>query len=170
MEPPYRPPNLFNDASDSDDAYVPSGLDKGKRKAEEPLDEEDVSRYRNSYHIHSQLQDVRVSSLDSDTDFGSDSDSELTPSPPLISIDAHRTTDDAGSDGDESFYQSVDEDNSSDDQMDVDIPPQALQRDEMDLAHSIKGMYRILDLISEQGSGGLGEHLMGFDRHACSHC
>jgi hypothetical protein len=28
----------------------------------------------------------------------------------------------------------------------------------MDLAYSIKGMYRILDLISEQGSGGLGEY------------
>lgn len=38
--------------------------------------------------------------------------------------------------------------------MDIDAPP--LQRDEWDLAHSIKGMYRILDLISEQGSGGLG--------------
>jgi hypothetical protein len=26
-----------------------------------------------------------------------------------------------------------------------------------DLLHAIKGMYRILDLISEQGSGGLGK-------------
>ena len=42
--------------------------------------------------------------------------------------------------------------------MDIDTPPPALQRDELDLAHSIKGMYRILDLISEQGSGGLGEY------------
>ena len=40
--------------------------------------------------------------------------------------------------------------------MDIDVPP--LQRDELDLAYSIKGMYRILDLISEQGSGGLGEY------------
>ena len=40
--------------------------------------------------------------------------------------------------------------------MDIDAPP---QRDELDLAYSIKGMYRILDLISEQGSGGLGEFL-----------
>ena len=40
--------------------------------------------------------------------------------------------------------------------MDTDAPP--LQRDELDLAYSIKGMYRILDLISEQGSGGLGEY------------
>jgi hypothetical protein len=39
--------------------------------------------------------------------------------------------------------------------MDVDVP--LPQHDELDLAYSIKGMYRILDLISEQGSGGLGE-------------
>ena len=42
-------------------------------------------------------------------------------------------------------------------QMDMDSPP--LQHDEFDLAYSIKGMYRILDLISEQGSGGLGKYL-----------
>lgn len=40
--------------------------------------------------------------------------------------------------------------------MDIDAPP--LQHDELDMAHSIKGMYRVLDLISEQGSGGLGEY------------
>ena len=40
--------------------------------------------------------------------------------------------------------------------MDIDA---LLQRDEVDLALSIKGMYRILDLISEQGSGGLSEFL-----------
>jgi len=28
-----------------------------------------------------------------------------------------------------------------------------------DLLHSVRGMYRILDLINEQGSGGLGEAL-----------
>ena len=33
-----------------------------------------------------------------------------------------------------------------------------LQRGEVDLACSIKGMYRVLDLTSEQGSGGLGEY------------
>ena len=41
-------------------------------------------------------------------------------------------------------------------QMDIDTPP--FQRDELDLGYSIRGMYRILDLISEQGSGGLGEY------------
>jgi hypothetical protein len=40
--------------------------------------------------------------------------------------------------------------------MDIDVPH--VQRDELDLAYSVKGMYRILDLFSEQGSGGLGEY------------
>lgn len=83
----------------------------------EPLDEEVVSRYRNSYHVHHHVQDVRVSSLDSDTDLEFESETELTPSPPLISIHARATTDVSGSDGDESFYQSVDEENSSDNQV-----------------------------------------------------
>lgn len=122
---PYKPPNLFSD----DNAYVPRKLDKGKQKAEgvsrankpsqkltqmtllEPLDMEDVvSHNRNSYHA----QGVRLSSLDSDSDLEFESESDLTPSPPLISIHARPTSDGTGSDGDESFYQSVDEENSSD--------------------------------------------------------
>ncbi|KAF8122287.1 hypothetical protein EV363DRAFT_1555266 [Boletus edulis] len=55
------------------------------------------------------------------------------------------------SDGDESFYQSVDEENLTDRQ---------IHRDEFDLAYRIKGMYRILDLISEQGSGGLVDKII----------
>jgi len=39
--------------------------------------------------------------------------------------------------------------------MDVeDSPP---HNDARDLVQSIDGMYRVLDLISEQGSGGLGD-------------
>jgi hypothetical protein len=32
-------------------------------------------------------------------------------------------------------------------------------KDTHDLVHSIKSMYRVLDLISEQGSGGLGDFI-----------
>lgn len=32
----------------------------------------------------------------------------------------------------------------------------------LDLSKSVKGMYRILDLISEQGSGGLGKLYIPF--------
>ncbi|KAF8452926.1 hypothetical protein L210DRAFT_3499752 [Boletus edulis BED1] len=138
MDPPYRPPNFFSDDSDSSEIYVPSTVDKGKRKVLEVRDD---------------------SSSDSDMvlDFGTDSN--LTPAPPSIFIDAPPNMDGTAtvnSDGNESLYQSVDEENSPDDQMDIDFPP--LQHDELDLACSIKGMYRILDLISEQGSGGLGIH------------
>ncbi|KAF8452913.1 hypothetical protein L210DRAFT_3617960 [Boletus edulis BED1] len=158
MDPPYRPPNLFNDDSDASEIYVPNTIDKGKRKAEEPLDRDEVDfRYRTSYHVLSQVQDDASSDSDTVSDFGSD----LTPSPPSISVDARGVTA-VESDGDESLYQSADEanENSLDDQMDIDAPPLQLECDELDLACSIKGMYRILDLISEQGSGGLVDKII----------
>ncbi|KAF8428955.1 hypothetical protein L210DRAFT_3508644 [Boletus edulis BED1] len=80
-------------------------------------------------------------------EFGSGSN--LMPCPPSISIDPRPNMDSSTtvvSDGDESLYQSVDEENLTDRQ---------IHRDEFDLAYRTKGMYRILDLISEQGSGGL---------------
>ncbi|KAF8548768.1 hypothetical protein OG21DRAFT_684156 [Imleria badia] len=158
MDSSYKPPKLFGDNTVSDDVHVPGKLDKGKRKAEEPLEGEPlVSHYRNSYHIHSQVRDVS----DSDTESEVESDSDSTRSPTWISNDARPISDGVAtgrSDGDESHYRSLNEGNSPDDQMDVDIPP--LQRDELDLAYSIKGMYRILDLISEQGSGGLVDKII----------
>ncbi|KAH7882014.1 hypothetical protein F5I97DRAFT_1939518 [Phlebopus sp. FC_14] len=42
----------------------------------------------------------------------------------------------------------------------MDVDPPNPTRAEYDLAHSIKGMYRILDLISEQGSGGLVDKII----------
>ncbi|KAF8122279.1 hypothetical protein EV363DRAFT_1274846 [Boletus edulis] len=161
MDPPYRPPNFFSDDPDSSEIYVPSTVDKGKRKVlEEPLDGEEVdSRYRTSYHVHSQVRDDSSSDSDMVLDFGTDSN--LTPAPPSIFIDAPPNMDGTAtvnSDGNESLYQSVDEENSPDDQMDIDFPP--LQHDELDLACSIKGMYRILDLISEQGSGRLVDKII----------
>jgi hypothetical protein len=111
----HKPPNLFNDDSDSDEGYVP---------LLEPLEREEVvpvSRYRNFCHVHPQVQDLSSSDSDTDTDFalGPGSDSDSTPSPPLISIDA-RVTDGVatvGSDGNEILYPSVDEQNSPDDQV-----------------------------------------------------
>ena len=82
----------------------------------EPLEREEVgtSRYRKSYRVYSPVQDVSSSDSDTDSMFGSDSDS--TPSP-LMSIDARPITDGVGSDGDESLYQSVNEESSPDDQV-----------------------------------------------------
>ncbi|KAF8419128.1 hypothetical protein L210DRAFT_3510849 [Boletus edulis BED1] len=85
-------------------------------------------------------------------EFGSDSN--LMPCPPSISIGARPNMDGSTtvvSDGDESLYQSVDEENLTDRQ---------IHRDEFDLAYRIKGTYRILDLISEQGSGGLVDKII----------
>ncbi|KAF8122291.1 hypothetical protein EV363DRAFT_1404993 [Boletus edulis] len=85
-------------------------------------------------------------------EFGSGSN--LMPCPPSISIDPRPNMDSSTtvvSDGDESLYQSVDEENLTDRQ---------IHRDEFDLAYRTKGMYRILDLISEQGSGGLVDKII----------
>ncbi|OJA15113.1 hypothetical protein AZE42_09078 [Rhizopogon vesiculosus] len=57
-------------------------------------------------------------------------------------------------DSDDDLYQSVKSD-VGDDYMDVEDSP--LHNDARDLVQSINGMYRVLDLISEQGSGGLGD-------------
>ncbi|KAG2116832.1 hypothetical protein DEU56DRAFT_984881 [Suillus clintonianus] len=60
-------------------------------------------------------------------------------------------------DSDDDLYQSVKSHN-GEDYMDVeDSPP---HNDARDLVQSIKGMYRILDLISEQGSGGLVDKII----------
>lgn len=106
MDPSHNPPNLFSDDSDSDEGYVPL-LDPLEREEVDP-----VFRYRNFYRVHPQVQDL--TSSDSDTDFVFGSNSDSTPSRPLISIDAHITDGvvTVGSDGDESLYHSVDEGNS----------------------------------------------------------
>ncbi|KAF9231331.1 hypothetical protein BU15DRAFT_68421 [Melanogaster broomeanus] len=45
-------------------------------------------------------------------------------------------------------------------QMHVDMPVPQHQHDKLDLAYSIKGMYRILDLITERGGGGLVDKII----------
>ncbi|OJA14303.1 hypothetical protein AZE42_01562, partial [Rhizopogon vesiculosus] len=60
-------------------------------------------------------------------------------------------------DSDDDLYQSAKSD-VEDDYMDVEDSP--LHNDARDLVQSINGMYRVLDLISEQGSGGLGDFVV----------
>ncbi|OJA14302.1 hypothetical protein AZE42_01565 [Rhizopogon vesiculosus] len=60
-------------------------------------------------------------------------------------------------DSDDDLYQSV-QSHVGDDYMDVDDSP--LHNDARDLVQSINGMYRVLDLISEQGSGGLVDKII----------
>jgi len=42
----------------------------------------------------------------------------------------------------------------------MDMEDSVPHNDVHDLVQSIKGMYRVLDLISEQGSGGLGDSIV----------
>lgn len=60
-------------------------------------------------------------------------------------------------DSDDDLYQSIISDN-GEDYMDVEDSP--LHDDARDLVQSIEGMYRVLDLISEQGSGGLVDKII----------
>ena len=104
-------------------------------------------------------------------------DSGSTPALPLIFIDTRPITDSDNSDKDKGRYQVINEESASDDQvcsfhstladisgsvldwqMDMDSLP--VECDDLDLACSIKGIYHILDLFSEQSSASsLGEHL-----------
>lgn len=71
-----------------------------------------------------------------------------------LSPEALLSTGDTGDDGDDKTQQrqSVKFDAS----VDEDAAAKAARARELDLVHHIEGMYRLLDLISEQGSGGLG--------------
>ncbi|KIJ13989.1 hypothetical protein PAXINDRAFT_100354 [Paxillus involutus ATCC 200175] len=170
----FKPPNLFqpdHDTSDDEDLYVPSRLDKGKQKAEDPYDAwgngSPISNETMAYgHKHSdgfrrELDNISIDIDESRGGFCSDGDDSQSTASARFATHAI-PADDTGSDSDVSFYESVDEDlpsaAASDDQMDVDVP--VPRHDELDLAYSIKGMYRILDLISEQGSGGLVDKII----------
>ncbi|KAG9310080.1 hypothetical protein JVU11DRAFT_9688 [Chiua virens] len=133
--------------SQANKVHLSNRIDKGKRKAEEPLESYGFDRHDHTsnyaHHVH-----VHVSSSDSET--ASEFESDSTPSPLM------HVPDGIDSDGNASLYQSINGEHLLGDQMDIDIP----QHDELDLAYSIKGMYRVLDLISEQGSGGLVDKII----------
>ncbi|KAF8837455.1 hypothetical protein BDN67DRAFT_983226, partial [Paxillus ammoniavirescens] len=178
----FKPPNLFQpDTSDDEDLYVPSRVDKGKQKAEDPYDawgnDSPISNqtidYGHNWHAGGFRRASDNISIDIDESrggFGSDGDDSQSTASVRLATHAIPPADDTGSDSDVSFYESVDGDLPSavapDDQprmklvhlqMDVDVQ---VPHDELDLAYSIKGMYRILDLITEQGSGGLVDKII----------
>ena len=122
-------------------------------------------------------------------EFTTYSDSESTVSVAKRYVDKRDMSQRTESDDDDSFqssYESVNSDlqpsSSTDDevsevqcrrnaeadgsQMDVDEPHNL--HDDLDLACSITGLYRILDLITEQGSGGLGNTLC-HSQHILAH-
>ncbi|KAI6163533.1 hypothetical protein EDD17DRAFT_475985 [Pisolithus thermaeus] len=128
--------------SDNEEIHVYTPRDRGKRKA-------DGSFYDNILSSETPSMDVdRASTNVSDTA-------------------AHKhIMPNASSSDDESLYESlyesaVDLDMKSKalvDDDDVDVPPHTL--DHLDLASSVKGLYRVLDLISEQSSGGLVDKIV----------
>ncbi|KAI6020260.1 hypothetical protein BKA83DRAFT_674992 [Pisolithus microcarpus] len=161
--------------SDSEELHVYSPRDKGKRKADESTyaginasawesGSSSPVTNRGGYNFSS-----RTSFMDLDrpsTRATDESDSGTTVSM-AISAAYKRIMANASSSDDESLYESlyesaVDTDAKSkvatDENMDVDAPPHTLEHP--DLASSVKGLYRILDLITEQGSGGLVDKII----------
>ncbi|KIJ64834.1 hypothetical protein HYDPIDRAFT_111462 [Hydnomerulius pinastri MD-312] len=173
MDHSFRPPDLFTDDSDDEDIYVPSKKDKGKQKAEDPYlnnfggDWPTANRgvgstgYTPSYSVHSDSISVDLDSSPGGP-FSDDDDSQSTASLRVLPHQVRPRAESTESDSDESFYESVDVNNPpeslSDEQMDVDMSPPS--HDDTDLAYSIRGMYRVLDLITEQGSGGLVDKII----------
>ncbi|KIJ13981.1 hypothetical protein PAXINDRAFT_100347 [Paxillus involutus ATCC 200175] len=126
MSDSCKPPDLVQvDTTDDEDLYVPSGIDKGKRRAEGGFFSHDGGHFQSTTSARFSTQTVPQA-------------------------------DDAGSDSDVSLYESLD--SASDDQIDAGVP--VPQHHELDLAYSVKGMYRILDLITEQGNGGLVDKII----------
>ncbi|KIK75394.1 hypothetical protein PAXRUDRAFT_19040 [Paxillus rubicundulus Ve08.2h10] len=172
----FKPPNIFQpDTSDDEDiSYVPaSRVDKGKQKAEDPYDAwgygSPISNgpmaygHKHSDGFHRESDNISIDIDESRGGFCSDGDDSQSTASGRFATRAIPPADDSGSDSGVSLYESVDGEFPSaamapDDQMDVDV--QVPQHDELDLAYSIKGMYRILDLITEQGSGGLVDKII----------
>ncbi|KAF9231333.1 hypothetical protein BU15DRAFT_82541 [Melanogaster broomeanus] len=175
MSSSFKPPNIFYNDSDDEDLYVPSRVDNGKRKADDPWDDDAVSRpwpnlnhnqasTAGPTHTYSDQDSISVDFDESQGGFLSDDDDSQSTASARLPTHASPRSDGTGSDSDESFYESLDADvpltPASDDRMDVDMPVPQHHHDELDLSYSIKGMYRILDLISEQGSGGLVDKII----------
>ncbi|KAI5994326.1 hypothetical protein EDD15DRAFT_2432753 [Pisolithus albus] len=148
--------------SDSEEIHVYSSPDTGKRKADGSFYDNMSARafggsnsppIDRSGYSHSS----RISSKDVDCPGTNESDTAAY---------KHVIPNVSWSD-DESLYESVyesavDPDEKSkatmDVDKDVDAPPHTL--DHPDLASSVRGLYRVLDLITEQGSGGLVDKIV----------
>lgn len=152
--------------SDSEEVRVYGPRDKGKRKADESLSfymstgesgssgfVTDVGGY-NLSHISSTALDGPSIMQTTEIDSGS------TVSMAVSAVYVNN----ASSSDDDSMYESL-----FGSAADQDVKSTAVMNDDMDvddyhldLASSVRGLYRILDLITEQGSGGLGSDFASY--------
>ncbi|KAF8548147.1 hypothetical protein OG21DRAFT_1607071, partial [Imleria badia] len=168
MDPSYNP---FEENTVSDDDSVHSKLNKGKQEAEDSDTDSELQSDFEPRPIPSLTSIDARPITDGVATGGSDSDESLYQflvEKDLEGSESERKAEDSdsahstsisvvtgGSDGVESLYQSTLDEYLLNDQTDVGVLP-----DELDLAYSIRGMYRILDLISEQGAGGLVDKII----------
>ncbi|KAG1886619.1 hypothetical protein F4604DRAFT_1278700 [Suillus subluteus] len=130
MDGSYVPPQLFPDSHGASQGIQPfkkQRIDKGKG-VDRPVGIGDSSW--NRFPLTSQLDSQALSALKGDA------------------ADSTHMSEDS----DDDLYQSVRSDNAEDS---MDVEESSPHSDARDLVQSINGMYRVLDLINEQGSGGL---------------
>ncbi|KIJ05388.1 hypothetical protein PAXINDRAFT_103797 [Paxillus involutus ATCC 200175] len=161
----FIPPNNFQPDSDDEDLYVPTKVDKGKRRVDDPYDapsngspifsNESVDYgHKHSDGFRRSSDNISIDIDEEQGGFCSDGDDSQSTASARFPIGTNPRADDAGSDSDVSFYESVDADLPStavsDDQTDADLPSAVAsdyqvdvdvpvpQHDELDLAYSIR--------------------------------
>ncbi|KAI6027006.1 hypothetical protein EDC04DRAFT_213613 [Pisolithus marmoratus] len=162
MDSSFRPPNTFSNVDDN----VQEALEKERGRADDiELDGEwsdssseiDTPPSNHYPHLPSTELDNHVS------DVSGDGSHQLQTPIPTATGPNQNTLDDVEDASSESSYQSVRSDTPTNSvkvyEMDADDPP-VDPFDSQDLARSIPGLYRILDLVTEQGSGGLVDKII----------
>ncbi|KAG2116835.1 hypothetical protein DEU56DRAFT_984883 [Suillus clintonianus] len=151
----YEPPGMFPvSASDTQPFKQETNRDKGKgvdRSVD--LGDKSLNRFAQGSHSRASAPSITIDEMDDD------SDDEPLASQVLSALkgegdqsgstDATMMSEDSDNDD---IYQSVRSDVVEDF---MDVEDSSPHSDARDLAQSIDGMYRVLDLISERGSGGL---------------
>ncbi|KAG2040447.1 hypothetical protein BDR03DRAFT_892378 [Suillus americanus] len=150
MDGSYVPPKLFPDSHGASQGIQPfkQRIDKGKG-VDRPVSigNSSCNRFAQGSFSRTSAPSITIDEMDDDSD-----DEPLTSQAlPALKGDAADSTH-MSEDSDGDLYQSVRSDNAEDF---MDVEDSSPHSDARDLAHSINGMYRVLDLISEQGSGGL---------------
>ncbi|KAG1848075.1 hypothetical protein DFJ58DRAFT_729977 [Suillus subalutaceus] len=151
MDGSYVPPELFPDSHGASQGIQPfkkQRIDKGKG-VDRPVGTGDNSwnRFAQGSFSRASAPSITIDEMDDDSD-----DEPLTSQALSASKGDAADSTHMSEDSDDDLYQSVRSDNAEDS---MDVEESSPHSDARDLVQSINGMYRILDLINEQGSGGL---------------
>ncbi|KAG1840861.1 hypothetical protein C8R48DRAFT_739797 [Suillus tomentosus] len=140
MDESFKPPKLFPVSASQFMQPFKQKIDKGKG-----VDRGDSSfRFAQGSYSRASTPSIMIDEMDDD-------DEPLaSQAPPALKGDAADSV--CMSEDSDDFYHSV---RSGDAEDFMDVEDSSPHNDARDLAQSINGMYRVLDLINEEGSGGL---------------